>query len=183
MKKVTLLIAIALSTLYVSQAYAQRNGKPFSFGFGFEGGPLVGDANFKDVFSSEFGLSLRFSYKAGPGYVTFTPGALLVIPKSVSEDDIKIGSHIPLKLGYKYIFAEKFFVMGEAGYGAYTFYSSDAFSESDEIVKEKDGGFSFAPSAGVNLGKFEAGIRYETTRLKDFDTSVSLLGFRLGFNF
>ena len=183
MKKVILLFVIALSTLCVSQVYAQKDGKTFSFGFGFEGGPLVYDADIKDVFSSEFGLSLRFSYKAGPGYVTFTPGALLVMPKSVSEEDIKIGSHIPLKLGYKYIFAERFFVMGEAGYAAYTFYSADPFSESDEIVKEKDGGFTFAPSVGVNLGKFEAGIRYETTRLKDFDTRISLLGLRLGFNF
>ena len=181
MKKVILLFVVALSTLYVGQVYAQKDGKAFSFGFGFEGGPLVGDADIKDVFSSEFGLSLRFSYKAGPGYVTFTPGALLVMPKSVSEEDIKIGSHIPLKLGYKYIFAEKFFVMGEAGYASYTVY--EATSESDEIFKQKDGGFPFAPSVGVNLGKFEAGIRYETTRLKDFDTRVSLLGLRLGFNF
>ena len=183
MKKVVLLFVIALSTLYVTQGYAQKNGKVFSFGFGFEGGPVVGDANVKDVFSSEFGLSLRFAYKAGPGYVTFTPGALLVMPKSISEEDIKIGSHIPLKLGYKYIFAEKFFVMGEAGYASYTVYAADVTSETDEIVKEKDGGFTFAPSVGVNLGKFEAGIRYETTRLKDFDTRISLLGLRLGFNF
>lgn len=183
MKKLLLLFVIALSTLYVSQVYAQKDGKAFSFGFGFEGGPLLGDPGFKSAFSSEFGLSLRFSVKAGPGYATFSPGSLLVVPKSLSDDDIKIGSHIPLRLGYKYIFAEKFFVMGEAGYAVYTFYSTDAFSESDEIVKEKDGGFTFAPSVGVNLGKFEAGIRYETTRLKDFNARVSLLGLRLGFNF
>lgn len=183
MKKVILPFAIALSTLCVSQVYAQKGGKAFSFGFGFEGGPVMGDTGFKDVFSSEFGLSLRFSVKAGPGYATFSPGSLLVMPKSLSEDDIKIGSHIPLRLGYKYIFAEKFFVMGEAGYAAYTIYSTDRFSESDEIVKKKDGGFTFAPSAGVNLGKFEAGIRYEATRLKDFDTRVAVLGLRLGFNF
>jgi hypothetical protein len=183
MKKLLLLFVIVLSTLCVSQVYAQKDGKAFSFGFGFEGGPLVGDHGFKNAFSSEFGLSLRFSVKAGPGYATFSPGSLLVMPKSLSEDDIKIGSHIPLRLGYKYIFAEKFFVMGEAGYAAYTFYSTDPFSESDEIVKEKDGGFTFAPSVGVNLGKFEAGIRYETTRLKDFNARVSVLGLRLGFNF
>ena len=183
MKKVILRFAIALSTLYVGQAYAQKDGKPFSFGFGFEGGPIMENAGFKKAFSSEFGLSLRFSVKAGPGYATFSPGGLLVIPKSLSEDDIKVGSHVPLRLGYKYIFAGKFFVMGEAGYAAYTIYSTDPFSESDEIIKEKDGGFTFAPSAGVNLGKFEAGVRYESTRLKDFNTRVSILGLRLGFNF
>ncbi len=181
MKKIMLLLVIAVSTLYMSQVYAQKNGKPFSFGFGFEGGPLVGDANFKEVFSSEFGLSLRFSVKAGPGYATFSPGALLVMPKSVSEDDIKIGTHIPLRLGYKYIFAEKFFVMGEAGYAAYTVYSAN--NEDDDIRKDKTGGFTYAPSVGVNLGKFEAGIRYEATHLKDSDVKVGLLGLRLGFNF
>ncbi|HRN56046.1 MAG TPA: hypothetical protein PLL71_06325 [Agriterribacter sp.] len=181
MKKILLLFVIAASTLFLGQVYAQKGDKPFSFGFGFEGGPLVGDANFKEAFSSEFGMSIRFSVKAGPGYATFSPGALLVIPKSLSEDDIKIGSHIPLRLGYKYIFAERFFVMGEAGYAAYTVYSAD--NENDEIVKEKAGGFTYAPSVGVNLGKFEAGIRYEATRLKDFDAKVGLLGFRLGFNF
>ncbi|HRO47429.1 hypothetical protein [Agriterribacter sp.] len=183
MKKIILLLVIAVSTLYMSQVYAQKHGKPFSFGFGFEGGPIIGNADFKEVFSSEFGLSLRFSVKAGPGYATFSPGALLVMPKSLSEDDIKIGTHIPLRLGYKYIFAERFFVMGEAGYAAYTVYSADAGSESDEIVKDKSGGFTYAPSVGVNLGKFEAGIRYEATHLKDSDTKIGLLGLRLGFNF
>ena len=183
MKKIMLLLVVFVSTFYLSQVYAQKSGKPFSFGFGFEGGTILGDAGFKDAFSSEFGMSLRFSVKAGPGYATFSPGALLVIPKSVSEDDIKVGTHIPLRIGYKYIFAGKFFVMGEAGYAAYTFYSADGASESGDVVKEKSGGFTYAPSVGVNLGKFEAGVRYEATQLKEFDTKVSLLGLRLGFNF
>lgn len=73
--------------------------------------------------------------------------------------------------------------MAEAGYSQYTFYSADVSNESDEIVKEKGGGFSYAPSIGVNLGSFEAGIRYESTQLKDFNSKISLLGLRLGFNF
>jgi hypothetical protein len=103
----------------------------------------------------------------------------LVVPKSISEEDLKIGTHIPLRVGYKYIFAEKFFVMGEVGYAAYTLYAA---GEDEDIVKEKSGGFTYAPSVGVNLGKFEAGIRYEATALKD-DVKVALLGLRLGFNF
>jgi hypothetical protein len=179
MKRIILLSALILSTLYASEVYAQKDGKPFSFGFGLEGGLITGDADFKEFFSSEFGLSLRFSVKAGPGYATFSPGALLVVPKSISEEDLKIGTHIPLRVGYKYIFAEKFFVMGEVGYAAYTLYAA---GEDEDIVKEKSGGFTYAPSVGVNLGKFEAGIRYEATALKD-DVKVALLGLRLGFNF
>lgn len=183
MKKTVLLLTLMLSALYFSDLYAQKSGKSFSFGFGLEGGQFLGDANFKEAFSTEAGLSLRFSVKAGPGYVTLSPGARLVIPKSLSEDDIKVGSHIPVRLGYKYIFAEKFFVMAEAGYSRYTFYSADIEHESDEIIKENGSGFSYAPSVGVNLGKFEAGIRYEAASLKDFDAKASLLGLRLGFNF
>lgn len=177
MKKIILLV-VAVSALYMSEAYAQKGNKPFSFGFGFEGGPLISDADVKEVFSAEFGLSIRFSVKAGPGYATFSPGALLVMPKKLSEDDIKVGMHVPLRVGYKYIFAEKFFVMGEAGYAAYTIYSAD---NNDKIVKNTSGGFTYAPSIGVNLGKFEAGIRYEATRLED--SNIGLLGLRLGFNF
>ena len=180
MKRIILLFALMLSTFYASEVYAQKDGKPFSFGFGLEGGPIIGNADFKEFFSSEFGLSLRFSVKAGPGYATFSPGALLVVPKSISEEDIKIGTHIPLRVGYKYIFAEKFFAMGEVGYAAYTLYSAD--SDSEDVQKEKSGGFTYAPSVGVNLGKFEAGIRYEATALKD-KVNVALLGLRLGFNF
>lgn len=183
MKKLFLLSVMVLSSFCFSQVFAQKSSKLFSFGFGFEGGPVMGNAEFKESFSSEFGMSLRFSLKAGPGFATFSPGALLVIPKKVSEDDIKLGSRIPLRVGYKYIFAQNFFVMGEAGYAAYTFYSADTGSETQEINKEKSGGFTYAPSAGVNLGKFEAGIRYEVTTLRELDSKVSMLGLRVGFNF
>lgn len=183
MKKTILLFFLMVSMVYFGNAYAQRASKPFSFGIGIEGGQFMGDANFKETFNAEAGLSLRFSVKAGPGFVTLSPGARLVIPKSISEEDIKLGSHIPLRIGYKYIFARKFFVMAEGGYSQYTFYSADVSNESDEIIKEKSGGFSYAPSVGVNLGSFEAGIRYESTNLKDLNTKISLLGLRLGFNF
>lgn len=183
MKLKILLLLIAGTTIFASQGFAQSDDKPFSFGFGFEGGPVLGNAGFKNTFSSEIGLSIRFSVKAGPGYATLTPGASLVIPKSVSEEDIKFGGHVPVKLGYKYIFAEKFFVMAEGGYASYTVYTADATGETDDITKERDGGFTYAPSVGVNLGKFEAGLRYEATHLKDSDAKVSMLGFRIGFNF
>lgn len=186
MKKIFFL-AFATTALFITKANAQKEGKPFSFGFGIEGGPLVGDKNFKTSFGSEFGMSIRFSVKAGPGYATFTPGAMLVFPKSVSAEDteIKIGTHVPLKLGYKYIIG-KFFVMGEAGYSLYNLYTVNENSDNiDDLEKVKGGGFTYAPSIGLNLGKFELGVRYESTMAKFDGVSVkpSLLGIRAGFNF
>ncbi|MFT3749865.1 MAG: hypothetical protein QM768_16195 [Agriterribacter sp.] len=186
MKKI-LFVAFATTALFISRANAQKDDKPFSFGFGIEAGPLVGDKDFKHTFGGEFGLSLRFAVKAGPGYVTFTPGGMLVFPKSVNEDDeeIKIGTHVPLKLGYKYIIG-KFFVMGEAGYSRYVLYTVNQESENiDDIEKIKGGGFTYAPSVGLNLGKFELGVRYESTLAKfnGYASKPSLLGIRAGFNF
>lgn len=183
MKKIIQLILLVIALHSFNQASAQTSGKRFSFGFGFEGGVVLSDADFKEAFSSEAGISLRFSVKAGPGYVTFSPGALVVIPKKISEDDLKVGTRFPLRIGYKYIFAGKFFVMGEAGYAAYTLYTANTEDEGENIIKEKSGGFTYAPSVGVNLGKFEAGVRYETTVLKDSDAKSGILGLRLGFNF
>lgn len=186
MKKV-LFVTIAITALFISKANAQREDKQFSFGFGVEGGPLLGDKNFKHEFGAEAGLSLRFSYKVGPGYATFTPGGLLVFPKSVNADaaEVKIGTHVPLKLGYKYIVG-KFFVMGEAGYALYNLYTVNENSESiNDVEKIKGGGFTYAPSIGANLGVFEIGLRYESTLAKFEGTKItpSMLGLRLGFNF
>lgn len=186
MKKI-LFAAFAMVVLFVSKASAQREDKQFSFGFGVEGGPMLGDKDFKREFGAEFGLSLRFSYKVGPGYATFTPGGMLVFPKSVNPDatEIKIGTHVPLKLGYKYIIG-KFFVMGEAGYARYNLYTVNENSESiNDVYKIKGGGFTYAPSVGANLGVFEVGLRYESTLAKFEGTKISpsMLGLRLGFNF
>ncbi|MFT3705896.1 MAG: hypothetical protein QM802_26255 [Agriterribacter sp.] len=187
MKKVCTLALIVISTLCITKAQAQKEGKQFSFGFALEGGPVIGDKGFKEVFGSEAGLSLRFSYKVGPGYITFSPGGALVLPKSVSEDDeeVKVGTHIPIKLGYKFIIG-KFFVMAEGGYSFYTFYTADENSTGlDDVAKERRGGFTYAPSIGANLGKFEIGVRYQATMLKVDEETVkpSTVALRIGFNF
>lgn len=185
MKKTLQISLFIASLIFTNQVYAQKSAKPFSFGLGLEGGTILSDNQFKASFSSELGLSMKFSVKAGPGFVTFSPGALLVVPKSISEEDVKLGTHIPLRLGYKYIFAGKLFVMAEAGYASYTLYTANPKIEEQDvnIIKEKAKGFTYAPSIGINLGKFEAGIRYDVTRLKEFDQSIGLLGARIGVNF
>ena len=57
--------------------------------------------------------------------------------------------------------------------------------EVDDVEKLKGGGFTYAPSVGLNLGKFELGVRYESTLAKFDGVKIrpSLLGFRAGFNF
>lgn len=184
LRKILVLVIFIISLFFVNSLYAQKSGKLFSFGFGLEGGPIV-DKEFKNSFSAEAGLSFRFSLKAGPGFVTFTPGGMVVIPKSVNEDSVKVGTHLPFKVGYKYIIADKLFVMVEGGYAFYTFYTADQNTQgADDIKKERDGGFTYAPSVGLNLGVFELGLRYETTILKkSTDVKPALLALRLGFNF
>lgn len=185
MKKILTLMLAFVTITFANQLQAQ-NGKPFSFGFGFEGGPVVGDKGMKQAFGSQAGLSLRFSIKAGPGYVTLTPGGSLVIPKKI-VDDVKLGTHIPIKLGYKYSFAGKFFVMAEGGYSHYTFYSASLEEEVnyEDIRNSKysTGGFTWAPAVGVEFGKLELGLRYENTILKKEKSNVSLAALRVGFNF
>ncbi len=185
MKKILTMVLAFVAITSVKQLQAQSD-KPFSFGFGFEGGPVVGDKDMKQSFGSQVGLSLRFSVKAGPGYVTFTPGGSLVIPKKIDED-VKLGTNIPLKLGYKYNFAGKFFAMAEGGYSIYSFYTASLEEEVDyenlRNSKYTTGGFTWAPTIGVDLGKLELALRYESTILKKEKSNASLAAFRIGFNF
>lgn len=186
MKKI-FFVALATTALFITKANAQKEDKQFSFGFGIEGGPVVADKGFKESFGAEVGLSFRFSYKVGPGYATFTPGGSLVLPKKIDEnaDNVKIGTHVPLKLGYKFI-AGKFFAMAEAGYAFYSLYVVDENTQNlNDVPKVKGGGFTYAPSIGANLGVFEIGLRYESTLAKFEGAKVtpSTLGLRLGFNF
>jgi hypothetical protein len=183
MRKTITSMALLVAILFSQHAKAQRNDpdKSFSGGFGIETGLITGDQNFKTVFSSEFGLSGRFAFKVGPGWITLTPGGTVVIPKSFNEDDedISVGTHYFVKAGYKYIFLEKMFVMGEVGYGSYTIYNAN--SNNDDIVKSTSGGICFAPTIGANFGTFELGLRYEVTKITD--GSAGMLGLRLGWNF
>lgn len=184
MRKPIVLVVLMTAILFSSQTYAQKDSKPFSFGLGFEGGPVIGDKNLKDLYSSELGMYLRFSFNAGPGYITFSPGAHLVLPQKLdTEDDIKLGTHVPYKLGYKYIIADKFFVMAEGGYARYRFYTISP--DGEDINKHKNGGFCYSPSVGLNLKKFELAVKYENTIIDEklAKYNAGLLGLRLGFNF
>jgi hypothetical protein len=167
---------IIACTAFSVNTHAQKTDKKFSFGFGIEAGLPLGD--FKEIYSFAPGLTLRASYKAGPGFATLTSGALAFLPKSLDGEDLKAGVQIPVKAGYKYIYKDHLFAMGEIGFSRFTYYYTDY---NDEIANTKETGVTFAPTIGYQAGAFEIGLRYEITRFDGGNLSAALL--RLGFNF
>ncbi|MBX2921962.1 MAG: hypothetical protein KF746_07205 [Chitinophagaceae bacterium] len=174
---------IIVFTILSLTANAQKEGKKFSFGFGLEGIKPVGGKDIKEYYNFGGGLSLRFSYKAGPGYATLTGGALGILPKNFDDEDLKAAVLMPIKAGYKYIFLKHLFVQGELGYGRLTI----VYEGDDGVEKEPYSGLIYGVTAGGNFGAFEAGIRYEGLggKNKEYDGKLKLsgIGLRLGFNF
>jgi hypothetical protein len=130
-------------------------------------------------------LSLRFSYHAGPGFVTISAGAVAYIPKNLfsftsfldtagtgGSSDFKIGLQIPVKIGYKFIFKHDFFVMAEIGNSSFRIYYND--TNGNEQSTKLSGGFTFAGSAGFQFSAFEIGFKYETVSVTG--GSVSNIG-------
>jgi hypothetical protein len=168
------LVAILLACSL--QSNAQKPGKLFSVGFGLEGGAPVNNA--ATAYSFTAGMTLRFSLHAGPGFATLASGWNAFIPMNIAGNSSNLAVQIPIKAGYKYIFAGRFFVMGEMGYSSFHYY----YDNGDGTVSSaSSGGFTYAPSVGVQFGVMEIGVRYETIALKA--GNISYVGFRLGFNF
>jgi hypothetical protein len=159
-----------------SFARAQNLNKPFSFGLGLEAGAPTGDATTAYHFTG--GLTIRFSVHAGPGFVTLGTGAEVWSPKSFEGKSTKASLQIPVLVGYKYVFAKPFFVMGEIGYSSFRVYYDGG---SGGVASTSYGGFTWSPTVGVNLNVIELGIKYEATSLST--GTFSAVKFRLGFNF
>ena len=172
---ITCLCILGLS--FLSQhALAQRPGKKFSVGFGFEGGLPTGDA--KTYYQATGGMTIRFSVLAGPGYASFTTGGIGFIPKDLTASNVRAVLQVPAKFGYKYVITGPLFVMGELGYSHVVSYYKD---QNDNLASSTSGGFTYAPAIGVQSHSFEFSIRYESVSLNG--GSLSFVGGRLGFNF
>ena len=173
MKKLILLAGIC--TLCLAKTMAQKETKKFSVGFGIEGGIPVGPPS--DLYQVALGLTVRFSYHVGPGFVTLTGGGIGYDPKTiVVGQKKKVGLQIPVRAGYKYIIQHHFFVMGEVGYSEFKSY----YGDNGELLSTTQGSFIAAPTVGVQFNAFEAGLRYGI----DFRSGGGgLFGVRLGFNF
>ena len=175
--KNTITIAFAAFLLTCSlSSQAQKPGKTWAAGFGVEAGIPTGNAG--NAFTALGGLSGRFSLLAGPGYATITAGWNVFVPKDIYGLDPQVALQIPIKAGYKYIFADHFFVMGELGYSIFTAYHDNGYGNT---ASSSTGGFTYAPQVGVQFGVMEIGVRYESVLVKNDD--ISFVGFRLGFNF
>ncbi len=176
MKKLVFSSLLLLFVLLGTSANAQKMSKTFSFGFGLEGALPLGDA--KEGFSFAPGLTVRASYKVGPGFATLTSGGLIFLPKSIDGEELKASIQIPVKAGYKFIFKDHFFAMGEIGFSRFNTYFTGM---DDTIHKIGQTGVTFAPTVGFQAGALEIGLRYERTNFKNGDLSTA--GVRLGFNF
>jgi hypothetical protein len=176
MKLLALLILITAFIGCSSPALAQKPGKFLSIGFGFEAGKPLNTAG--TVYNFTGGMTVRVSLHAGPGYATITGGGIIFVPWQLSSQNLKAAAQIPIKAGYKYIFLRHFFVMGELGYSLFRYYTE---GNDNNLVTTRTGGFTYAPTVGVQLGILELGLRYETIQLNT--GNLSYLGLRLGLNF
>lgn len=176
MKKILIPLLLVCFAFISIQTSAQKMSKTFSFGFGLESALPLGDAG--EAFSFAPGLTLRASYKVGPGFATLTSGGLIFIPKKVDADNLQISLQIPVKAGYKFIYKDHFFAMGEIGFSNFKTYYKDL---DDNVASISQSGVTFAPTIGYQAGTFEIGLRYEHVGFKN--GSLSTAGLRLGFNF
>ena len=166
------IILFSLISLCVIELKAQKKTKKFSVGFGIEAGLPTGST--ANAYNMAAGLTLRFSYPAGPGFVTLTTGGIVYGPKKIAGQSEKVGLQIPVRAGYKYII-HHFFVMGEVGYAvSKTYYGSQG-----AVQSVSQGSFIAAPSLGIQFNAFEASLRYGI----NFSDQGGVVGLRLGFNF
>lgn len=176
MKKITTGFILMALLLCSKNVLSQKDTKKFSFGFGLEGGLVTGD--YKEVFNAAGGITLRGSYKVGPGFATLTSGGVIYTPKDINGEDLKVSLQIPVKAGYKYIIKKHFFVMGELGFSSFKQYFEGV---SGDVESTSSSGFTYAPAIGVQTGAFELSLRYESTSISSSTLSAAFL--RLGFNF
>jgi len=167
-KKVIIFLVAALCVL---STRAQKETKKFSAGFGIEVGIPTGNSS--NAYNSAFGLTIRLSWLAGPGFVTLTSGAIGFAPKTVYGVKPKVGLEIPVRVGYKYIIQHHLFLMGEVGYSDFKAY----YGQNGHVGSTSSGSFIVAPSVGFQANAFEIGLRYGIAN------NSGVAGVRIGFNF
>lgn len=176
-KQLALLTAVFLIFSLTIQAQDKKeiSGKKFKVGLGVEGALPVGVMG--DGYSVGAGLSLRFLYKITPQFgATFTTGGIAFIPKDLNNlnSDSKATLNIPVKLGGRYKFTDKFYGIMEAGVTHSIIYYEDA---NGNLAHLTGNSFTYAPGIGVLLGGFDASLRYEGYE------NAGFIGLRLGFFF
>jgi hypothetical protein len=179
MKK-QLSVLTALFLLFSINIHAQDTktitGKKFKVGLGLDAALPTGTLS--QAYSIGGGLSLRFLYKITPEFgVTFTTGFDAFVPKNLNNltGSSKATLNIPVKLGGRYKFTDKFYGIMEVGTTHSITYYKDPIT--DKLAHISGNSFTYAPGIGVLLGGFDASLRYEGYR------SAGFIGLRLGFFF
>lgn len=178
MKKQLLILSAMLfffSFAIQAQDSEKISGKKFKIGLGLDAALPTG--TLADAYSVGGGLSLRFLYKITPQFgATLTTGFDAFIPKNVNniDDNSKASLNIPVKIGGRYKFTDKFYGIMEAGITHSIVYYKDS---NGDLAHLSANSFTYAPGIGVLLGGFDASLRYEGYASQNF------LGLRLGFFF
>ncbi|MBD1385222.1 hypothetical protein IDJ75_08015 [Mucilaginibacter rigui] len=170
MKKIVT-IAIIILAGFATRSHAQG----FKLGLGVEGALPVGAL--KSAYNVGAGLTIRAAFGIDDASaVTLTSGAIAFLPKDLSNlgIDTKAQLNIPVKAGYKYKFGGNFYGIAEAGATIVRSYYSDSNGDLQSVGSTH---FTYAPGVGVELGGFDASIRYEGYQ------GAGFMGLRVGFNF
>jgi len=165
-----LFLLFSLTTL--AQDATTITGKKFKVGLGLEAALPVGNLN--NAYSVGAGLTLRFLYKITPEFgATFTTGGIAFIPKSINKN-AKASLNIPIKIGGRYKFTDKFYGIMEVG----STHSIVYYKGIDNNLAHTSGNsFTYAPGVGLLLGGFDVSLRYEGY------SSAGFIGLRMGFFF
>lgn len=177
MKKTGICLLMTFLAFCGSKAQAQYldEDQTWVVGLGLDGGVVNGD--YKSVYNWGLGINLRVGYQAGPGFVTFSTGGIILPPNNQAPSSVKLSVLAPLKLGYKAVIADNFFVSAEAGYALLRTVVDDAYG----LGTATEGGFVYSPGLGVQFGKVELGLHYQATTIKGASLNMPMA--RLGINF
>lgn len=170
MKKFLTIAIVLIAAFSSSQLYAQG----FKIGLAAEGALPLG--NLKNAYNFGAGATVRAEFGIAEGAAaTLTSGVVAFIPKDLSSGiDLKAQLNIPIKAGVKYTVAGPLYVIGEAGVSLIKTYLPDA---NGNVYSVNNTEFTYAPGIGVQLGGFDAGIRYEGY------SGAGFAALRLGFSF
>lgn len=157
------------------QAQSLDEDQTWVVGLGLDGGVVNGD--FKSLYNWGVGLNLRVGYQAGPGFITFSTGGIVLPPNSQASSSLKLSILAPFKFGYKAVIADNFFISGEAGFALLRSLVDDAYG----IATTNQAGFVYSPGLGVQFGRVELGLHYQSTLFKG--SSLNMPMARLGINF
>jgi hypothetical protein len=175
MKKTLLILSSVFAMSLASHAQKGNN----QIGVAFEAGIPTGD--FGDASNVGFGGSVKGLYGVGTGgQISLTSGYTSFSTKDKfleSGEKASLGI-IPILAGYRHNFSG-FFIEPQVGVGIYSAHDSGNGVE----FNESKSAFTWAIGAGYQINKVELGVRYQSGKVNEWESSLGLVGLHLGYNF